>query len=364
MVLKTQMQKLTTQYYMFDSPPNSILQFTIGNNSRVFFILALIMLGSACAPIIHKPGPAMQQPLLENRSYTTADGIILPVHRWQSDSSAHSVVIALHGFNDYGRFFNDAGEFLAERGIISYAYDQRGFGGSDQPGLWAGVDAYLDDLQTFVQLVQQQHADLPVYLLGESMGGAVVLAASSRAGFPDVAGLILSAPAVWGRAVMPWYHRWLLAVSAHTVPHMHVTGSGLKITPSDNTDMLRELWKDPLVIKKTRIDAVYGVVNLMDAALQASADITVPVCLLYGERDQIIPANAVSTMLESIRSPELVRTALYTNGYHMLLRDLEAKTVWTDIANWILQPDHPFPSGAEDIASARLFKNRPYFQCN
>ncbi|MEE9411848.1 MAG: lysophospholipase [Methylococcales bacterium] len=345
---------------MFDRPLNSMMQWR-NNHIRVAFMIALITLGSACSPMIHKPGPSVQQPLLTDHAYLTADGVMLPVHRWKLDNDTRSVIIALHGFNDYGRFFNAAGNYLADQGIVSYAYDQRGFGGSDQPGLWAGVDAYLDDLQTFVQLVQQKHSGLPIYLLGESMGGAVVLAASSRDGFPDVAGLILSAPAVWGRALMPWYHRWLLTVSAHTVPHMHVTGSGLKITPSDNVDMLRELWKDPLVIKKTRIDAVYGVVNLMDLALQASADIAVPVCLLYGERDQVIPSHAVSTMLESIRSPELVRTALYTNGYHMLLRDLEAKTVWIDIANWIFQPDQPLPSGAEDVASALLLKDKIYF---
>ncbi|MEE9346232.1 MAG: lysophospholipase [Methylococcales bacterium] len=325
---------------------------------RVFYIVVLMLVGSACAPVMHKPGPDMQEPSLINDAYRTADGVILPVHHWQSDANVRSVIIALHGFNDYGRFFNDAGEFLADQGIVSYAYDQRGFGDSDQPGLWAGVDAYLEDLRGFVQLIHQKHIGLPIYLLGESMGGAVVLAAVNQAEFPPVAGLILSAPAVWGREVMPWYQRWLLAVSARTVPQMHVTGSGLKITPSDNIDMLRALWEDPLVIKKTRIDSVYGLVNLMDAALQASADVAVPVCLLYGERDQIIPTNAVSTMLESIRAPDLVTTALYANGYHMLLRDLEAKTVWTDIANWIFQPDQPLPSGAEDVASARLFGAR------
>lgn len=345
------------RYYKLDSTFSAMLRDDVGCYLRVFSILVLMLLGTACAPVSHKPGPLMQQPSLNNHSYLTADGIMLPVHSWQSDTDARSVIIALHGFNDYGNFFNDAGEFLAGKGIVSYAYDQRGFGGSEKPGFWAGVDAYLNDLATFVRLVEHKHSGLPIYLLGESMGGAVVLAASSRDGFPDVAGLILSAPAVWGRKVMPWYQRLLLIVSAHTVPYMHVTGSGLKITPSDNTDMLHALWKDPLVIKETRVDAVYGLVNLMDEALQASADISVPVCLLYGERDQVIPSNAVARMLELIQSQELVTTALYENGYHMLLRDLEAKTVWNDIANWIFQPDQPLPSGAEEVASARSSSN-------
>ncbi len=233
----TVMLKQITHNYLLNTIVSSKQRVDVGSYLRALSVLLLI--GSACAPVSHKPGVVMQQPLLNNHSYLTADGIMLPVHSWQSGTDARSVIIALHGFNDYGNFFNDAGEFLASKGIVSYAYDQRGFGGSENPGFWAGVDAYLNDLATFVRLVKHKHSGLPIYLLGESMGGAVVLAASSRDGFPDVAGLILSAPAVWGRKVMPWYQRLLLVVSAHTVPYMHVTGSGLKIvlnvTPHEDT---------------------------------------------------------------------------------------------------------------------------------
>jgi len=321
---------------------------------RVIFVISWVLLSSACSPVIYKPGPSVQQPLLSDNTYHTADGAQLPVHQWLPDNEIKAVIIALHGFNDYGQFFDEAGEFLAGKNIVSYAYDQRGFGGSERPGFWAGVDAYLNDLQMFVELIQEKHPGLPVYLLGESMGGAVVVAASTRSQFPKVAGLILSAPAVWGRSEMPWYQRWLLAISAHIVPQMHVTGNGLHITPSDNIDMLRDLWEDPLVIKETRIDAVYGLANLMDEALQSSANVSVPTFLLYGERDEIIPSNAVTKMLESIQSREIVTVALYEKGYHMLLRDLEAKTVWTDIASWVFNPEQRLPSGAENVASARF----------
>ncbi|HFD13043.1 MAG TPA: alpha/beta hydrolase [Crenotrichaceae bacterium] len=329
--------------------------------TRMVCMVSVMLLVSACSPVTYKPGPSVQQPLLSETIYHTADGAELQLHQWMPDIDPTAVIIALHGFNDYGHFFNDAGEFLAKQGIVSYAYDQRGFGGSDRPGLWAGVDAYLNDLRTFVQLTQEKHPGLPVYLLGESMGGAVVVAAASKTDFPEVAGLILSAPAVWGRSEMPWYQRWLLAITAHTVPQMHVTGSGLHITPSDNIEMLRALWEDPLIIKETRVDAVYGLANLMDEALQSSAKLSVPVILLYGERDEIIPSNAVTKMLESIQSKEIVTVALYEKGYHMLLRDLEAKTVWTDIAGWIFHPEQPLPSWVDGVISSHIDdRSNPY----
>lgn len=323
-------------------------------NLRVLFLIVIGLLVSACAPTAYKPGPYIQEPFLGKDAFFAADGARMPLYRWDEAETPRAVIIALHGFNDYGRFFNDAAVFLNTRGIVSYAYDQRGFGATEKPGFWAGVEAYLADLKTLIELVHQEHSGLPVYLLGESMGGAVILAAATDADFPRVSGAILSAPAVWGRSEMPWYQRWLLAMTSYTIPDVKLTGRGLDIKPSDNIEMLRELGRDPLVIKETRIDAIYGLVNLMDQALLSSADISIPLCLLYGERDEIIPVNAVSKMLDSISNKRLLTLALYNNGYHMLLRDLEASIVWSDIANWVLQPNQPLPSGAEDLASARF----------
>ena len=48
-------------------------------------------------------------------------------------SGVKAVILALHGFNDYSNAFAMPARLWAERGIASYAYDQRGFGGA--PGL-------------------------------------------------------------------------------------------------------------------------------------------------------------------------------------------------------------------------------------
>lgn len=130
---------------------------------------------------------------------------------------------------------------------------------------------------------------------------------------------------------------------------MTVTGQGLGILPSDNIEMLRELGRDPLVIKETRIGTLYGLVNLMDAGLAAAADLQTPTLILYGERDEIIPKAPTRRMLASLptASDETRRVAIYEGGYHMLLRDLPAGTVWKDIAAWIGSPSVGLPSGAD-----------------
>ena len=256
--------------------------------------------------------------------------------------------MALHGFNDYSNFFEGPGRWLAGRGIASYAYDQRGFGGAPHRGLWAGSDALASDLRTAVALVRARHPAIPLYLFGESMGGAVVMTTIARPDRPAVDGVILAAPAVWGRSSMPWYQTTALWLAVHTFPWGRLTGRDLGIVVSDNTEMLRALGRDPMVIKGTRIDAIYGLVNLMDEAMASAPRLHRRILVLYGARDPLIPADAMREMLQHLPpEPADRRVALYPEGYHMLTRDLQGETVWRDIDAWLADPRAPLPSGAD-----------------
>ena len=269
---------------------------------------------------------------------------MLPVRSWlPGHAPLKAVIVGVHGFNDYSQAFAVPGTYLTRFGIAIYAYDQRGFGGAPVKGLWSGVDAYTSDLASFVKQIRKLYPDLPLYIMGESMGGAVTIVTLTGDHAPPVDGVILVAPAVWGRETMPWYQRWLLAVASHTVPWMKLTGNGLDITPSDNMEMRRALYNDPQVIKGTRVDAMYGLTNLMDAALARAGKLRLPSLIQYGMHDQVIPREAMFQMLEKM--PSTTRRAFYKQGYHMLLRDLHREKPLTDIAAWISDHNRALPYG-------------------
>ena len=307
---------------------------------------AAFMILSACSPLVNMPGKPVMQPKLAHELFSAADGTVLPVRSWLPKSTpVKAVVIALHGFNDYSNSFVSTGNFLSMRGIACYAYDQRGFGRTPERGIWSGIRAYTDDLSAFVSEVRKLYPDLPMYLLGESMGGAVTIVAATGSNPPAVDGIILVAPAVWARETMPWYQRWLLAVGAHTVPWLKLSGSGLNITPSDNLEMRRALSRDSLVIKDTRIDSMYGLANLMDQAFINAGRLRLPTLVMYGKHDQVIPREPTFRMLAKM--PQTTRKAFYVNGYHMLLRDLHGEKPLTDIAVWIADKNGPLSFGTD-----------------
>ncbi len=297
-----------------------------------------------------KLGPAIVDPLLSDHAARMPDGGTLPVRLTRAHGACKAVIIALHGMNDYGTFIADAAEDWARLGIETLAYDQRGFGQAPLVGLWVGEDGLVNDLETLVRLVTQRYPGIPLYVLGESMGGAVAMLAASRDQLPGVRGVILSAPAVLGRRALGWFPSFALDLTAALFPGLRPSGHGLGIRPSDNEPMLDALGRDPLVLKGTRTDTIYGLVELMDAALARGGTDALPTLMLYGAKDEIIPKPPTAQLLARyarFHQGAPWRFAYYPDGWHLLTRDLQAPTVIADIAAWVFDPTAPLPSGLE-----------------
>ena len=88
-------------------------------------------------------------------------------------------------------------------------------------------------MRAMVQLLRSAYPGRPLYALGESLGGAVLLSSLQQTP-PDIDGMVLVAPAVWARGTMPLLQRVSLWLAAHIMPAETVTGEFLHISPSDN----------------------------------------------------------------------------------------------------------------------------------
>jgi len=330
-----------------------VANLRLGRNrpaGRLIIRFVILVLIAGCAsPQLQESAAVSGRARLGIEEAIMADGYRLPLRRWDEVERPRALVLALHGFNDYGNAFATLGPYLATQGILTFAYDQRGFGATVQRGLWGGEEHLIADLEALTRLLREGYPGLPLFLLGESMGGAVIMAARAQAD-----GIVLVAPAVWSRATMSPIQRWALKVAAHTLPFLVLTGSGLGIRPSDNLDMLRAYGADPLVIKGNRVDALWGVTNLMDLAMTTAARLPGPTLVLYGEHDEIIPNGAFCALVDRIPAERQdIRVVLYREGWHMLTRDLQGARVMADIAAWLRGQDGRLPSGEEVRAGSR-----------
>jgi len=260
------------------------------------------------------------------------------------------VIIAVHGMNDYAGAFNGAGAWWSAHGAIVYAYDQRGFGRSPRAGIWPEHELMRQDLRTAVAVARRMHPGSTIAVVGESMGASVAITAFASDTPPAADVLVLSGPGLYGWGALPILYSVSLWTSAHVRPSWIVTPpKGVRITPTDNIDKQIEMWKDPNVLKTTRIDSVYGVVSIMEEADRMIAKLTpnVPALLLYGARDEVIPEFGVRKATS--RLPEHVKTAYYARGYHMLMNDKQATTVWSDVLAFVEDPKSPVASGSPPL---------------
>ena len=324
-------------------------------------LILLPLLLAACAPRLQEIGPPDDAPrLIESGPAKDAmtegaihmpDGVDLPMRMWEPwDRPAEAVILALHGFNDYSKGMASPGKGMARRGFIFYAYDQRGFGRSPQHGIWAGEQQMIDDLRVAARLIKAEHPNLPLFLLGESMGGSVIMAAAVGDDPPVADGIILAAPAIWGWQTIAPIERTITEGAVHVMPWMTVVPTGIHAQASSNRAAIRDLSRDPLVIKETRIDTAYGLINLMTSAFDAASKLGKPRWLLmFGEHEAILDRGAVNKALPHFpdQPPDQGRIAIYPRGYHLLLRDFNQYAVYDDIAAWIRDPKAPLPSGAD-----------------
>ena len=190
------------------------------------FIVIAVLAG--CAPRQQPSGMALVEPRLTPLTLVTDDATSLPLRVWapaaMNPTAPRAVIVALHGFNDYSNAFAGAAKIWAEADIVTYAYDQRGFGRSFHRGLWPGAERLTADAALAITLVAARHPGVPLFLLGESMGGAVALALMTGPSPPDIAGTILVAPAVRGRQALGPVASATLWLATHTTPWWEVTG--------------------------------------------------------------------------------------------------------------------------------------------
>ncbi|MBU6506505.1 MAG: alpha/beta hydrolase [Alphaproteobacteria bacterium] len=314
--------------------------------------LATVLVGCAGVPDVPPHAPDTVRPVLDGDFLRADDGVKLPLQAWLPAGRPHAVVLYVHGFNDYSHGVAEPAMAMAKDGIATFAYDQRGFGRAPDRGRWAGAKRMAQDMAEATHLLRARYPAVPLFVFGESMGGAVaIVGATGAAGAekPDADGYILLAPAVWGRGEMNIFERGALWLADTFTPGITFTGSSLHIMASDNVEMLRELARDPLFIKATRADTIEGLVSLMTMAQNAAPKFDQRALILYGAHDELIPARAIKRFIARLPAvpPGRRRLAYYRAGYHMLTRDIEAAVVIRDMESWMTEPAAPLPSGAD-----------------
>ena len=275
----------------------------------------------------------------------TSDGLSLVWQAW-APPAAIGVVVVVHGLAEHSGRYGETGEYLAERGWAVYAMDLRGHGLSPdgrKPGR-VHVDEFSDysrDVGAMVTLARQDHPDLPLFLLGHSMGGLISLSyALAKPG--DLAGAVISSPALGTHPEFqpPRVLKWLVGVLSRVAPRLLFKSDLDAEALSRDPDVVRAYLDDPLVSEKVSARWYASIIRAMKRAHEQAPSLAVPVLLMQSGADRLVDPGA--PLRWAARAPDgLVTTVTWQGFYHEMLHEPEKDRVRHKIIDWLAARSAP-----------------------
>jgi alpha-beta hydrolase superfamily lysophospholipase len=267
-------------------------------------------------------------------TFPGSDRIPLYDQAWlPTQARPRAVIVNLHGLGDHSGLYPNLASHFPGRAVALYAFDMRGNGRS--PGQRAYLGSWKDyrgDLEAFVGRVREWEPGLPLFLLGNSLGGLVVLDyVLHHPG--QVEGVIASAP-VLGDVGVPPLLMALGRVMSRVLPRFSLNVgmdlAGLAREPS----VIEAVLADPLFHRRGTARLSTEVTAAVDRVQHLAGSLSVPLLILHGSADRMVPPDGSRTFFGKVRFPDR-EFREYPGAYHGLFADRGFEAVLGDLEGWI-----------------------------
>jgi alpha-beta hydrolase superfamily lysophospholipase len=266
-------------------------------------------------------------------TFKGAGGMELFYQRWRPDGEPQATLIITHGLGEHSGRYANIVDSLVPKGYAIYAFDNRGHGRS--PGQRGHVEAWAelrDDLRLFIESVQNEEPGSPLFLMGHSLGGLIVLEYALR--HPDGSrGVIASAPGLSTDGFSP-----LLILISRILSWVWPTFSlptGLDATTlSRNPEVVREYVEDPLVHGKATPRFATEANQAVHWTLDNAADLRTPLLILHSTEDRLVPVKASRIFFDKVTVADKEMHE-YVGYYHECHNDVCYDEPINDLADWL-----------------------------
>ncbi len=286
------------------------------------------------------------------------DGIQLFYQSWLPDEDPKASIIIVHGGGDHsGRFGNVVNYLLPEKFAV-FAFDWRGHGRS--PGVRGHINSWnelSDDLSKFIHLVNEFHSNIPLFLFGHSMGGAIVLDYCLREavgegkgenlinvkkvdrgdcedrvykgnsegtedvpgerksfGIDKISGVVCTSPAIGELGISPIL--WHIAKLLNKIWPALSMSTGLNISKlTHDQDFVEYTKSDPLYHRKATPRFGIEVEKTVNFIHKNARAFSIPIFLIHGTSDEIVSIAGSRKIVSNSNNPHMEYKE-YEGEYH------------------------------------------------
>lgn len=256
---------------------------------------------------------------------------------WTAKGKAKGGVVLSHGFNSSLEEFGDAPAWLAEAGYHALAFDQRGFGRSGGELGRTNVERAVPDVAAAAETLRHRFGkDLPMLLVGHSLGGAYAIAAAAR-GAVDAAAVAVAQPVdrlfdEVAKPLRPFYH--LLGKIADRRAARGKPPGTLKYRSSSrqlyvSIELARAHGRPDFLAKTSNLGNYQAALTMSTSTW--ARDCRVPTLVVTSQYDRVVKPANIRKVYDALPGPKRL---VEHRGGHSCFRDLDGRAVTAAMVRW------------------------------
>lgn len=249
------------------------------------------------------------------------------VREWPNPRARY-LALVVHGYGEHVGRYAEPAEVLVAHGAVVFGPDHVGHGRS--AGERVVIEDFEDvvaDVHTAVGLARSAHPDLPVVMIGHSMGGLITARYAQLHG-GGLAALVLSGPVI-GDWELP---RRLLALDE--IPDTPISPASLSRDPGVGAAYAADplVWHGPM--KRATMEAFARMLDTVSAESRDSGIGPLPLLWLHGDDDRLVPLPGSRVGIEELRA-DATTERIYPGARHEVLHETNKADVFADLVHFL-----------------------------
>lgn len=257
------------------------------------------------------------------------DGTDVFCQRWLPETNSIGTIVLVHGIAEHSGRYAEVADRFTKAGYTTSAFDLRGFGKTNGKRGHLRFDETLNDIDAILDDERQNAGERPIFLLGHSLGGLIVLY-HALIRKPAVTGIVAMCPALHTIVREQKIKVVMARLLGKLAPKMTIPSDIDDTQLISDPEKLQQFRNDPLVHDQMSMGFGMDAMSAMDTVLSLATEFALPTLLVHAKNDQV---NFLSGS-EEIASKHAGDCTLKVYGD--VRHDLKCEKRWPEISNDIL----------------------------
>ncbi|MGF1486339.1 MAG: alpha/beta hydrolase [Prochloraceae cyanobacterium] len=277
--------------------------------------------------------------MLKNQTIQHQESSFLGVGRvrlyyqsWHPSERSRGIFVLIHGLGSHSDIFSNLVQKLVTLDYAVYGLDLRGHGRSaGQRGYINSWDEFREDLQIFLELIRTTNNNLPIFLVGHSLGGSIVV--DYILDRPEnISGAIALAPAL-GKVGVSQFKLKLAKILDRICPRFFLKTGIDPVNYTRDKTLIKKYQQDPLIHHVATARLTAECFKVQKKIYKQKNSLKIPLLILHGGGDVITYPSASRKFIKKANL-KYVEFKEYPEIAHDIQNDPDRELVFKDICDW------------------------------